>query len=339
MTVDSDVTAAPSAEAQPVRGKHRVARRSWLPGAPLLLAMLLIGVVVGAGAVSIRDAAELSAQPPPAAQVLGPGPALAWAPPELDNSRLMHLDEDTTTLRLDPDRDFEVRLPEEPLVAPEGVTIIGGRNVVLTGGEIVVPADPDGAPPDVRAIYLVDQTGTIHVEGVQLSGEGLGEGFALNQRLGATVQIQNVRIGTVRGSEDGHHADVIQTWAGPAELRVDRLSGSTTYQGLFLLPKQFGDQPAPEQFDLRHIDIQGLEGSAYLMWRDERDWPMRVEDVWVSVEDDRDRELTLWPRDDLARWDGVTIGRPPEGEFVPEGVAGTGYLSPGYLSPEQGQGS
>ena len=123
----------------------------------------------------------------------------------------------------------------------------------------------------------------------------------------------------------------MQTWAGPSELRIDGMTGSTNYQGFFLLPQQFGDQPEPERFDLRNIDITGVEGSGYMLWRDDADWPITTQDVWVSPQaDPDDREAFLWPRDDEESWTDVQVGNPPDGPFVPEGVAGVGYRSPGY---------
>ena len=173
----------------------------------------------------------------------------------------------------------------------------------------------------------------MHIEGLAITGPGLGEGFNLDQREGAVVQLQNIRVETVQGTEEGHHADVIQAWAGPAELRVDGLTGSTNYQGFFLLPNQFGDQPDPELFDLRRIDLTGEDGTGYLLWRDEDGWPVETSDVWVSPPSgEDDRETFLWPREDASdgSWGDVQVGTPPGGSFVPEGAAGVGYESPGY---------
>ena len=54
-----------------------------------------------------------------------------------------------------------------------------------------------------------------------------------------------------------NHPDVLQTWSGPPELRVDRLSGTTRYQGFFLHPTQFGSGVPPRLFDLRRVDLTG----------------------------------------------------------------------------------
>lgn len=266
-------------------------------------------------------------------QSTAPNPAqLQWAPPELEDPERIELTEDDRGVELDDDRDYELVLPDEPLEAEGGIAVVGGRNVVLIGGEISIPDNGQEEARKVRGVFLKDQTGTVHVEGISITGDGLGEGFNLDQRKGAVVQIQNVRIGTVQGEEDGHHADLIQSWAGPRELRVDGLTGSTEYQGFFLLPQQFGDQPEPELFDLRRIDITSDDGS-YLLWRDGGDWPIETTDVYVAPREGQDdREDFLWPEEESSdgAWGDVVVGSPPGGEFVPEGVAGVGYTSPGY---------
>ena len=256
---------------------------------------------------------------------------LSFPPPELEDPETVDLSEDRS-VKLDEDRDYVLELPDEPLVG--GVSVSGGRNVVLVGGEITI-SPKEEEDDGVRGLFLKDQTGTVHVEGVAITGEGLGEGFNLDQRRGAVVQLQNVRVETVQGERDGHHADVIQTWAGPRELRIDRLSARSTYQGFFMLPGQFGDQDPPEVFDLRRVDIEGTEPSAYLVWGDKGEWPLQLTQVWLSRPDgSEDPQDLLWPRGDgegTEAWDDVEIGVPPGGPFVPEGVAGVGYTSPGYV--------
>jgi hypothetical protein len=265
-------------------------------------------------------------------------PALTWAPPELSDPETVQITEDEHDLQLDPDTDYVVELPDEPLDVVNGVRINGGRNVVLIGGEIRISKPGDEARL-IRGLYLRKQTGTIHVEGLLITGPELGEGINLDQREGATVQLQNIRVETVHGEREGHHADVLQTWAGPSVLRIDRLTGYTTYQGFFLLPLQNGDQDEPEVFDLRNVNIVGQEDAGYLLWRDGEDWPLAVDNVWVTPAGDRDEDdRPLWDdgAEGAATWDDVQVGEPPRGDFVPEGSVGVGYESPGYQQSGDG---
>ncbi len=270
--------------------------------------------------------------------VFGQSPGrLAWAPPELSEPITVVVDETKADLRLKPGRDYLIKMPSAPLRVNGGLVIVGGRNVVLIGGAIEAPSATD-APEgkERRALYLKGQTGTIHIEGLHLGGADLAEAINLDQRFGAIVQLQNIRVETVHGSFAGHHADIVQTWAGPAELRIDRMTGSTGYQGFFLLPNQhFQEGPSPVKFDFRRINLAGNEESAYLLWiQTEPRFPVVIEDVYVSPNFKKTRrDQFLWPKPSTGdrTWDQVKVGAPSNGDFVPGGVAGTAYVSPGYL--------
>jgi hypothetical protein len=270
-------------------------------------------------------------------------PKLTWAPPVLESPITVEVSNSQFSLKLDSAKDYIVKMPSTPVEV--GVRISGGRNVVLIGGEIRIPSleekpDTDAKKRDkydFRGMYLHGQTGTIHVEGLWITGAGLREGFNFDQRHGATVQLQNIRVDTVHGTRAGHHADVFQTWAGPAELRIDRLTGYTTYQGTFLMPLQhFKEGDAPKQWDFRNLNIVGTENSGYMLWvNSSKDFPLNVQNVWVSPRSrsKSNRDAFLWPKPSTgdASWNNVQVGLPPEGDFVPEGVAGLNYVSPGYL--------
>jgi hypothetical protein len=264
------------------------------------------------------------------------GGRLTWAPPELTTPTTVAVSPSNRNLRLNAAQDYVIDMPDEPLAGFEGLTIAGGRNVVLIGGQIDISegalAAGGGAP---RGLYLTGQTGTVHVEGLRISGAGLGEGINLDERRGAIVQLQNIRVDTVQGSYATNHADVLQTWAGPRQLLVDGLTGYTQYQGMFMLPTQHFDGPQPERFDLRRVDLRGGAASAYMMWRDGLAWPLTVSDTWISPRKPNDRNSFLWPKgtgSGTQAWPSVKVGTPPGGEFVPAGTAGPSYVSPGYQS-------
>jgi hypothetical protein len=204
--------------------------------------------------------------------------------------------------------------------------------LVLIGGQIDVPMQPGDSPsPDARrGLYLTGQTGTAHVEGLLIRGPDLSEGIDLSEPDAAVVQIENVRVEGVHARDESgfsdNHPDVLQTWAGPAELRVDRLSGSTDYQGLFLTPEQYG--PAPRAVSLSHVDLRAAKCCyGYLLWQ-QGSFPIHTDDVWITAHPSRSLAQSLWPSP--APWGPVSEGTPPGGEFVPAGVAGGSYVSPGY---------
>ena len=46
------------------------------------------------------------------------------------------------------------------------------------------------------------------------------------------VQIENVRVDGVFGFNNQFHADVVQPYGGVKDLRIDKLTGYSAYQGL-----------------------------------------------------------------------------------------------------------
>jgi hypothetical protein len=270
---------------------------------------------------------------------------LSWAPPKLENPATINATDSNRILKLDQSKDYIIELPkDQPLRG--GLSIWGGRNAVLIGGEILISADdPRGALSYIRAVYLQEHAGTMHFEGVLIRGENPGdlqEGFNLNLRqTNCVVQIQNVRVEKVHGTRDAHHADILQTWAGPAELRIDGLTGFTQYQGMFLLPNQHFPLEKggflPKKWIFKNINIEGAEGSGYMLWAppSEQQWPMEIENVWVKPHESKQgrRDSFLWPKPDQESdrfWEDVKAGVPPGGDFVPAGTAGLNYISPGY---------
>ncbi|WP_298459322.1 hypothetical protein [uncultured Cellulomonas sp.] len=316
---------------------------SALVGAAVATALILglgLGVAGGGGAPVAEDAQRAAEAAEPEIDTT----KLAWAPPELEDPTTIEVKEGNREFHLDRDKDYVLEMPDEPLDVRGGLVVNGGRNVVVIGGEIRITRSGDRAQ-EIRGLYFRGQEGTVHAEGLLITGDELGEGINLDQRRGAMVQLQNIRVETVHGEKEGQHADVLQTWAGPAELRVDKLTGYTTYQGLFLLPRQFTDED-PERFDLRRVNIRGADDAAYMLWRDGEDWPIDVQDVWVApaeednrTEDD-DVEAFVWSgREGAGSWEDVQVGVPPGGDFVKAEDVGLGYESPGYLEDaEQPEG-
>jgi hypothetical protein len=248
------------------------------------------------------------------------GHDVAWPAPELHDAITIAVRSGHTNLRLDPRRDYLLRLPRRPLVAPGGLRISGGHDVVLVGGSIHVQGHAGG-------MLLQGQTGTIHVEGIRLSGRNMLEGIDLSERAGAVVQLQNIWIDEVHGSQATNHADLMQTWAGPRRLRVDGFVGKTGYQGFFLLPNQHFRGAPPKRFDLRNVFIDAATGG-YALWRQTKPgFPLSTRNVWVTPNARRPgRNLWLWPKPSSGdrSWDDVRVGRPAD-VIKRVAAAGLGY--------------
>lgn len=287
-----------------------------------------------------------------------PAPKLRYAPPALVNPQTIVLGTGPTTTSMDPARDYIIQLPKEKKT---GFTyLIGGRNIVLIGGHITIPttADLSNKAPS-RAIYVKDSTGTVHIEGVLIDASGGAQSDAVDITAPqAIVQVQNVRVENIFGFYNQFHADVIQTFGGVKELRVDRLTGYSGYQGL-QIDVESGQTGSAKLSNINLVSIGkqtwGLHNNGgFLMWlvKDgacNTAYPITLENVYLQPRTERDLGTIVWPTStdkgcaSVVSADGaklsfpqlpvsgyVTKGTPPNGDFVPVGVAGVHYVSPGY---------
>jgi hypothetical protein len=279
----------------------------------------------------------------PAVPVSLPVPS-AWDRPSLSNPTTVQISEANHVLVLNQSQDYVVQCPPGTLELSAALNIWGGHNVVLEN------CDVDITSSDWAARFS-NQTGTLWIHDVHFGGSELTGGIQM-QEPGATVVMRDVLFDTVYGSLNTNHAELIQTWAGPSRLMIDGLTGSTTYQGLFLEPNQFDNGPPPTVFDLRHIDIDDSRG-AYALWlgyvngspsgdesRAILTW--NVQDVYVVPNPARTWPgWWLWPQPSTGdpTWDSVIAGAPAGGNYVhptPGGASGVDEgASPGALVGEQ----
>lgn len=253
--------------------------------------------------------------------------SLPWPVPRLKHPTTITLTAHTPShLELNPATDYVLRLPlGRPLHVPRGFELVGGHNVVMVGGTLHIERRSG-------AMTLIDQTGTVHIEGVRFTGPHLLEGFDLSESRGATVELERVYVATVHGSYQTNHADLIQTWAGPRRLLLDGFVGSTDYQGFFLLPNQYYRGPAPRLFDLRNVYIDDRGG--YALWlQSSPHVPLHVSNVavWPNPHK-RQRDQWLWPKpSDSRTWRAVTASQTIPQRAVslarPAGIRYPGYVT------------
>jgi hypothetical protein len=277
---------------------------------------------------------------------------LPWPPPPLSNPQTLALGDGFTVLHLQAGRDYVLRMPPGRKVG--GTFVEGGRNVVVIGGHLTVP---QGTTSDSqrRALYFKGQTGVVHVEGLLIDGSARGEadGIAINAPQ-ATVQIENVRIADLHGSQGGTHADVVQPWGGVAALRIARLTGTSGFQGL-QIPIDQGPIGSAEIHD---ADLHALpavapgQGGGDMLWLTRESlcngYPVTLDRVYVTTRPGRSIGQSVWPpvgaaqrcaavqHGDQVSWPALpvsgalAVGAPPGGDYVPAPEVGDGYVSPGY---------
>lgn len=239
------------------------------------------------------------------------------------------------------------------------LTIKGGRNVVWIGGEIEINTyrqDSESVQSGVR-IWRSDGTRVrgrvVHLEGLLIHGTHLADGIVINAAE-AVVQLQNVHARPNRPYSNGIHADVIQSWGGVRELRVDHLTGYTSYQG-FMLKADYNGPAGPMDFRNVNLSDNGSNSSRYLFWwTPDKNSTIRVQDFWVRLSSSKSLGKAIWPDRDASSAsvrptitsDGtspyaeyrntsqvtgrIREGRPPGGDFVDRYQVGIGYRSPGY---------
>ena len=288
-----------------------------------------------------------------AATVSGAGQRLSWAPPAGHARFPVTQVTATRSLTVVDARggDVRVELAKDHAVGP--VTIQNCRNAVLIGGQITVLPSSKVNGYDQRAIMVKNCTGTVHIEGVQITGHvARSEADAIAaQSPKAVMQIQNVRADGLRGGYSSNHADVFQPYGGLKEFRIDRLTGSTNYQGI--TTSQITGAIGSGTIKRANIASSGVtptDMGGYFLWVNCSDrYPLTLSDVYVAGRPGRSLGASVWPRSDAktcaskvvggqATWPsrsgltgGVRSGKPATGDFVPAGSVGLGYTSPGYL--------
>ena len=125
--------------------------------AAVAVAATLMLVLVGASSATFPHRLVRAPHVPAAA-------TLYWPSPTLSHPTTIKVTNDNTRLILEPDKDYVIQMPPTPVTSEGGVWLVGGRNIVMVGGEIfndtpiadgtetdlhtVVPRGPDrhGAP-------------------------------------------------------------------------------------------------------------------------------------------------------------------------------------------------
>lgn len=286
----------------------------------LLVAVVLAAIVL-VGVVIVQLVATDDTPVPPDTDR-----RLRWAPPALVRPERIAIPADGIDVELDPDRDYVLVFPDAPVTGR--VHIVGGDDIVAIGGSIVMHEFADAA------LEIERWHGVLHVEGLTIDPGGdrgvENDGIRLHgARDGSVAQLQNVRVDRVTGTRAGAHGDVVQTWAGPATLRIDRLTGFSDYQGLWLQPGKF-DHPVLDAIELHRVDLHMVARKGWVLYGiDGTGNPPapRCSDVYADMgsvgrwSEQRKRSETR---------SCVDRGPAPRGEYVPAAAAGARYVSPGY---------
>ena len=232
---------------------------------------------------------------------------LTWSPPKLTAPETIVVadqpvsDDHVVRIVLDPARDYILKVGHMNKVGT--LEVEGGNDVVIMGGRITCLEIVDSNTARGRGIALWDNTGVFHVEGVLF--ENCGDGMVISSPA-STVQLQNVRFQDIDAPYDLNHPDVIQTWRGPKEIRIDRLTADSSSKGFiwmsvdgtqprrvnqrrvnFRLWSQGGSQPKGPEVFTWHTSA-GTRSTCYLCWS-ETAWynsslRRRLQDSWGTFD-------------------------------------------------------
>jgi hypothetical protein len=270
---------------------------------------------------------------------------LRWAAPALTTPSTIAVAQGDQTYTLDKTKDYVLNLGTA--THQGNLTISGGRNVVIKGGAIALPAISTKS----TALNIVGSVGIVHVEGVLFNGATHEMDAIQINAPAAIVQVENVRAVGLLGSFDTNHTDVIQPWGGVKDLRVDHLTADSNYQGIYSRP----DQGAIGSVELQNVDLtfnsaKATSSGGYLLWMTNgcAMATTTLSNVYIVPRAGTNVGTAVWPATNdascpsklsgntvsfpkLPVTGGVIGGAPPAGAFVPAGKAGTAYVSPGYL--------
>jgi hypothetical protein len=303
----------------------------------------LVAVAIGISSVMAPGASGSSEEPR--------GISLSWAPPQLSDPEIITVPDTNGRVVMDRSKDFIVDVGH--LRACGGLRLEGGRNVVVIGGRVTIPG-VCGSAFDRTAIKLVANRGTVHLEGILIDGPYTHDGI-VTLAPEAALQVENIRIDSVQTRNEGH-PDCLQTQRGLGGLRVDRFTCTTQLQGFFLSVVE-GSQVGLS--NIRNTNIIGAPGK-HMFFQASPDIPVSLSNVWLHTDEPwasfgflvypqrngltyagnyEPRRRSVVSADGKRLWfvgsnikGSIYKGRPRRGDFVPAGVAGAAYLSPGYKS-------
>jgi hypothetical protein len=218
--------------------------------------------------------------------------------------------------------DYRVHLPVDESLEG-GITIHGGHNVQIIGGQIDLTTPCDDSSSACRGILISrDTPGEVYIEGVYIRNPDSGhsrytsDGIAVDDAAASNatdITVQNVRIEGIDGCDPSGnpaaHADVFQPWAvADAHIRLDRVTGTTDCQGLQLDPdiawSRDGRTAALQ--DIRNVNIDVLANphtgnvNRYAVWLTYSDdscvaAPTTLQNVYVREPDATLARASVWP--------------------------------------------
>lgn len=293
----------------------------------------------GCSSATDNDETDVAPPPPPP-----PPGTLLWKPPTLTNPITLNVSNSLHEFSLNAGQDYIIKMPSTPLTVAGGLVLIGGRNIVIIGGEISRPTSVN----DIASSYgiaLYRQTGTVHIEGLWVHGVGIGQAILIahtdSSSYQSIIQVENSRLESLH-QVGAVHTDTIQSYGGPGKLRLFQdtlISNGVTLQ---TQPCDVGTSQ-PNGWDYRRLNLVHQTADAYALWKNCTPWSEFHQDIWLKTNPNHVAAAynSAWAEGNCwtcwnpgGSWpitgETIKLGLRPEGDWVPVGAAGIGYVSPGY---------
>ena len=261
----------------------------------------LVAADVGSTIRSEVTATEHANTPTP------PGPTdlkLRWAPPTLSSPTVRALTQASHTFSRGSGQDLRITAAAEDITTSIG-QIEGYGDVEAIGGKL------ESAQQNEGHIIPRENTGTFHWEGWYVRCTGAADAFTCRWRQ-PILQIQACYV-EVTTAGTSHHSDGFQTQEAIInELRMDRCTFKTDYQGIFLSNEPQNAGPArskvSKQIFSRILFLPGARGLPATFFfkafppRPNADpiGPTEMYDVWMP----NSNPVKVYPSTTWNAWDG-----------------------------------
>jgi hypothetical protein len=256
--------------------------------------------------------------------------------------------------------DCVLKMPDVPVSGT--VKLDGCRNIRLIGGEIYSGADPCSAAAqgtgESIGLVLSDWAGIAHVEGLKIHGRGFSDGiYAASTLPSSVIEVEATWLGRFAACSEpasgwingwpNEHPDCFQTWAGPSQIRFDKVTCWTIYQGLNVDSNNWanssGTRFAADTIDIRrtniHLDERQPNGrQCYTAWSTFLPVPTRLQDAYCAPGNSGGTPVAPSVASNPAWWSGVKYGMRGGRDETTPAEAGIGYPNVKPDSPPSSPG-
>lgn len=211
----------------------------------------------------------------------------------------------------------------------------GGNNIVLIGGKF----EPKSHSSAAGTLNFTKVNGSVHVEGVHIDHRYAGGKDAINFYSAAGKRadftLQNSLIENVKGSYYGVHGDVFQPQGPVGDLKFYNVTGTTTYQGLFLQPRDPIGSVTLENVEMRKLP--GGDAKSWLYYFSQpgdQKYPISFKNVLVTEQPGQRAEYnsvypSAWLDGAVRKGDTITFPNHPYSGSIKVGTAG--FVSAGEV--------